>query len=182
MSQIMSMAMSSMTVTVSSTSLQSRHEREAQYHSQSSNQSRHSVLGQFVTREDLKERDVEQSSGCQALEDSNQEDMLSRCFLHVNSNNDTNQDAKRSIDTEEDDVDDDLDLLDPAGDHVRANTEDDGNSMDGDRHHKFPDSRVGLLQAHRHPLKQAVDGQGDNHQETSQVGQNAVSILFIVYF
>merc|ERR1719422_2991844 len=157
MSQIMSMSMSSMTVTVTCTSLQSCHESESQDHSQSSNQSRHSVLCKFVTGQNLKEGDVEQCSCSQTLEDPNQEDVLSRSFLHMDGDNDTNQDANGSVDTEEDDVDDDLHLLDPTGDHVSAHTEDDWNSVDGDGQHQLPNTRVGLLQSNCHSLKQAVD-------------------------
>merc|ERR1719394_1719017 len=157
MSQIMSMSMSSMAVTVTCPSLQSCYESESQDHSQSSNQSRHSILCKFVTGQNLKEGDVKQCSSSQTLEDPNEEDVLSRSFLHMDGDNDTNQDANGSVDTEEDDVDDDLHLLDPTGDHVSAHTEDDGNSVDGDGQHQLPDPRVGLLQSNCHSLKQAVD-------------------------
>merc|ERR1719226_275217 len=126
MSQIMSMSMSSMAVTVTCPSLQSCHESESQDHSQSSNQSRHSVFCEFVTGQNLKEGDVKQCSCSQTLEDTNEEDVLSRSFLHMDGDNNSNQDANGSVDAEEDDVDDDLHLLDPAGDHVSAHTEDDG--------------------------------------------------------
>merc|ERR1719270_1914683 len=177
MSQIMSMSMSSMAVTVTCTSLQSCHESESQDHSQCSHQSRHSILCKFVTGQNLKEGDVKQSSCSQTLEDTNQEDVLSRSFLHVDCDNDSNQDANGSVDTEEDDVDDDLHLLDPTGDHVSAHTEDDGNSVDGDGQHQLPDPRVGLLQSNSHSLKQAVDRQGHHHQETSQGRQNGVGFI-----
>merc|ERR1719188_1449864 len=146
-----------MAVTVTCPCLRSCHESESQDHSQSSNQSRHSILCEFVTGQNLKEGDVEQSSCSQTLEDSNKEDVLSRSFLHVDGDNDPNEDANGSVDTEEDDVDDDLHLLDPTGDHVSAHTEDDGNSVDGDGQHQLPDPRVGLLQSNCHPLKQTVD-------------------------
>merc|ERR1719367_2702721 len=151
------MSMSSMAVTVTCTSLQSCHESESQYHSQSSHQSRHSIFCEFVTGQNLKEGDVEQSSCSQTLEDTNEEDVLSRSFLHMDGDNDTNQDANGSVDTEEDDVDDDLHLLDPTGDHVGAHTEDDGNSVDGDGQHQLPDPRVGLFKTNCHSLKQTVD-------------------------
>merc|ERR1719367_1455292 len=112
------MSMSSMAVTVTCTSLQSCHESESQDHSQGSHQSRHSVFCQFVTGQNLKEGDVKQCSCSQTLEDTNQEDVLSRSFLHMDGDNDSNQDANGSVDTEED--------------HVSAHTEDDGNSVDGD--------------------------------------------------
>merc|ERR1719270_3093660 len=157
MSQIVSMSMSSMAVTVTCPSLQSCHESESKDHSQSSNQSRHSILCKFVTRQNLKEGDVEQCSCSQTLEDPNQEDVLSRSFLHVDGDNNSNQYANGSVDTEEDDVDDDLHLLDPTGDHVSAHTEDYGNSVDGDGQHQLPDPRVGLFKTNCHSLKQAVD-------------------------
>merc|ERR1719323_2099437 len=146
-----------MTVTVTCPCLQSRHESESQDHSQCPNQSRHSVFCEFVTGQNLKEGDVKQCSCSQTLEDPNEEDVLSRSFLHMDCDNDSNQDANGSVDTEEDDVDDDLHLLDPTGDHVSAHTEDDGNSVDGDGQHQLPDPRVGLLQSNCHALKQAVD-------------------------
>merc|ERR1719270_1312436 len=177
MSQIMSMSMSSMTVTVTCTSLQSCHESESQDHSQSSHQTRHSILCEFVTGQNLKEGDVKQCSCSQTLEDPNQEDVLSRSFLHVDGDNNSNQDANGSVDTEEDDVDDDLHLLDPTGDHVSAHTKDDGNSVDGDGQHQLPDPRVGLLQSNCHTLKQAVDRQGHHYQETSQGRQNGVGFI-----
>ena len=91
------------------------------------------VLGEFIPGEDLEECDVEECAGSQTLKDTNGEDMGARVLrLLVKGNNNTNEDADRGVEAQDDHVDDQLHLLDPAGQHVSPDTEYDGHSMDGD--------------------------------------------------
>ena len=99
---------------------------------------------------DLKEGDIEEGASSQTLEHSNDEDVLTRGLLHVHGDNDANQDTDRSVDAEDDHVDDNLDLLDTAGDHVSANTEHDRDSVDSNSHQQLPNSNICLLKSNGH--------------------------------
>ena len=75
---IMSMAVMSArsSMAVSTCSLHSRHDSEANHHCQSACKSGHAVLVELVPGEDLEEGDVEESAGRQPLEDPDDEDVL----------------------------------------------------------------------------------------------------------
>merc|ERR1712137_810790 len=97
------------TVTQTRSSFHSPHEGETQDDSQSACKPRHSILGEFIPGEDLEECDVEESAGSQTLEDTNGEDMAARVLrLLVKGNNDPDEDADRSVEAQDDHVDDQL--------------------------------------------------------------------------
>ena len=127
-------------MTVVSGDLQGCHERESEHDGDSSKKSGHPVLVKFVSGKNFEEGYVEKSSGGKTLENTNDEDVLSGSLLQVRGNNEANEDTSRSVDAEDDHEDQDLELLDTAGDHVGADTEDDWSSVNGDGHQQLPHS------------------------------------------
>ena len=131
------------------------------------------VLGEFVPGEDLEECDVEESAGSETLEDTNGEDMGARVLrLLVKGHDDPDEDADRSVEAQDDHVDDQLRLLDPAGQHVSPDTEDDGHSVDGDGAGQHPDPGGVSVEANGHALEQTVDREGDHHEDGPEAAED----------
>ena len=131
------------------------------------------VLGEFIPGEDLEECDVEEGAGSQTLEDTNSKDMGARVLrLLVQGNDDTDQDANRGVEAQNDHVDDQLHLLDPAGQHVSPDTEYDGHSVDGDGPSQHPDPGGVGVEANGHALKQTVDREGDHHEDGPEAAED----------
>merc|ERR1719266_492666 len=133
MSHVMGVTMSPAVTVAMTSSLHPAHQREAEHDGQGPSQPGHPVLGELVPGEHLEEGDVEEGAGGQALEDADQQHVAPRLVsvALVDGHDDADEDADGGVEAEDDDVDDELHLLDAAGEHVRADAEHDGDGVDG---------------------------------------------------
>ena len=72
------------------------------------------------------------------LEHSDEQDVAPGGVLHVQRDEDADEDAEGRVEAQHHDVDDDLDPLEAAGDHVGAHAEHDRHRVDRDGHHQLP--------------------------------------------
>merc|ERR1712038_557624 len=102
---VFSMVMTQMTTITamavpSSRSLQASHEKEPGKNSNRSNKTTHPVTGELVTRQHLIEGDVEKGPCSEALKHSDGEDMGSAGLVHMDGDDDADENAKRGHDAQ----------------------------------------------------------------------------------
>ena len=99
-------------------------------------------------------------------------------LVPLQRDNDADEDSNRGVETQDDHVDNQLHLLHPAGQHVGADTEHNRHRVEGDGPGQHPDSGDGLgLEADGHALEQAVDREGDHHEDGPQGAQDVAPLV-----
>lgn len=123
------------------------HEGEPQEEKAEADQPAHARLVQLLLLQYLEERDVEQRPAGHALENADNQGLHVCPVRDVVGHDHANDDAERWDESQDDDVDNDVEPLRAVGHHVHADAEEDGESVDGDGEEQLPHIRLGQLKA-----------------------------------